>query len=419
MNAVTSPAAAGTSAPLDVARVRRDFPVLTRMVNGRPLAYLDNAASSQRPQSVIDAVSRYYETSHANVHRGVHTLSQEATDLFEGGRRRVRHFVNARSSREIVFMRGTTEAINLVAHSWGAAAAGDEMLITHLEHHSNIVPWQMACELRVRGCVVMPLTDAVRSTSPGLRTDRTRLVALAHVSNALGTVLPVQRFIALRRRARHPGAARRRAGDRPPQGRRAAAGLRFLLLLRAQGVRADRHRRAVRSRVAPASDATLARWRRHDPHRRLDGSTYNELPYKFEAGTPNISGAVGLGAALEYLDLLGRERVAAHEQLLDARHGAPARDPRSSRWSGPRPTSPASFHSRSRASIRTTSAPFSTRQGVAVRSGHHCAMPVMSSSGCRRQCVPRSACYNTHADIDQLVAAAGQGARGSSRDGRP
>jgi selenocysteine lyase/cysteine desulfurase len=172
MNAVTHPVGRGRGeAPLDVARVRLDFPILARSVNGQPLAYLDNAASSQRPQSVIDAISHYYEHSHANVHRGVHALSQEATDLFEGARRRVQHFINAGTPREIVFVRGTTEAINLVAQSWGRPALrqGDEILISHLEHHANIVPWQLLCEQTGARLRVIPMTRAARSTSTPTR----------------------------------------------------------------------------------------------------------------------------------------------------------------------------------------------------------------------------------------------------------
>ena len=194
----------GALAPLDVMRIRQDFPILARKIRGRPLVYLDNGASAQRPQSVIEAESDYYRMHHANVHRGVHTLSQEATDLFEGAREKLRRFVNARSDREIVFVRGTTEAINLVAQAWGRPrlGPGDEIIITWLEHHANIVPWQQLCEQTGATLKVVPIDrqgvvdfDAYLALLGG----RTRMVAIAHVSNALGTVLPVERFIAAAR----------------------------------------------------------------------------------------------------------------------------------------------------------------------------------------------------------------------------
>ena len=193
-------AGAPVDRPFDVEAVRRDFPILGREVNGKPLCYLDNAASSQRPRAVIDAISHYYETSHANVHRGVHRLSQEATDLFEGARETLRRFINARSTREIVFVRGTTEAINLVAqsHARPRLQPGDEIVISWLEHHANIVPWQMVCEQTGAKLRVIPITRSGEvdfDAFLGLLNERTRLLALAHVSNALGTVVPVSKFI--------------------------------------------------------------------------------------------------------------------------------------------------------------------------------------------------------------------------------
>lgn len=198
-------AVASTTDALDVAAIRHDFPVLERTVRGLPLSYLDNAASSQRPRAVIDSMSRYYETSHANVHRGVHTLSQEATDLFEGAREKVRRFINAKSTKEIVFVRGTTEAINLVAQSYGRPrfGPGDEILISWLEHHANIVPWQMLCQQTGATLKVAPITQSGEvdfDAFAALLSPRTKLVALAHVSNALGTVIPVRRFIAAARK---------------------------------------------------------------------------------------------------------------------------------------------------------------------------------------------------------------------------
>jgi cysteine desulfurase/selenocysteine lyase len=207
MSAVPARPAATAHPPLDVGAIRRDFPVLAQEVHGKPLCYLDNAASSQRPQRVIDAVSRYYETTHANVHRGVHTLSQQATDLFEGAREKLRGFVNARSTREVIFVRGTTEAINLVAQSYARPRLqpGDEILVSWLEHHANIVPWQMVCEQTGASLRVIPMTRAGEvdfEAFRGLLSGRTKLLALTHVSNALGTIVPVERFIAEARRPR-------------------------------------------------------------------------------------------------------------------------------------------------------------------------------------------------------------------------
>ena len=271
ISTVPRAAAVPAHAPvLDAARVRRDFPILDRLVNGQPLVYLDSAASAQEPRQVLRAVEDYATQSHANVHRGVHALSQAATAAFEGARERVRRFINARAAREIIFTRGTTEAINLVAQAWARErlGPGDEILITALEHHANIVPWQMVreqtgCELKVapidrRGELLWD--EFLKLLGP-----RTRLVAVAHVSNALGTVLPVERIVDAAHAARRAGAHRRRAGRAAHPRRRAGDRLRLLRLLGPQALRAHRHRRAVRARGAARRDAALAGRRRHDP----------------------------------------------------------------------------------------------------------------------------------------------------------
>ena len=302
-------------------RVRADFPILSREVHGRALVYLDSAASSQQPRAVLDAVDYYSTRLHANVHRGVHALSQEATAAFEGARETVRSFINARSTREIIFTRGTTEAINLVARSWGTGnlRAGDEVLITHLEHHSNIVPWQMICAATGARLLAAPLTEAGEVDLPAfeqLISARTRLVAIAHVSNALGTVLPVGRMIAL---------AHARGIPVLLDGAQAIAHQRVDV----QQLDCDFYAFSGHKVYAPTGIGVLygreslltamPPWQGGGDMIltvAIERSTYNELPWKFEAGTPNISGAVGLGAALEYLQGLGRERVTAHEQLL-------------------------------------------------------------------------------------------------------
>ena len=391
-------------------RVRADFPILSREVHGRALVYLDSAASAQQPRAVLSAVEHYSTRLHANVHRGVHTLSQEATTAFEGAREIVRRFINARSAREIIFTRGTTEAINLVAHSWGAGnlRAGDEVLITHLEHHSNIVPWQMACAAAGARLVAAPLTDTGEVDLPAFEKligPRTRLVAVAHVSNALGTVLPVQHMIAF---------AHARAIPVLLDGAQAIAHRRVDV----QQLDCDFYAFSGHKVYGPTGIGVLygreSLLRAMPPWQgggdmiltvAIDGSTYNELPYKFEAGTPNISGAVGLGAALEYLDLLGRERVAAHEQQLLAQATARLLEipgltlvGTAADKSGVISFTLQGVHPHDVGTILD-------QAGVAVRSGHHCAMPVMTFFGLPATVRASFGCYNTHADIDQLVAA--------------
>ncbi|MBP6107385.1 MAG: cysteine desulfurase [Steroidobacteraceae bacterium] len=408
MNAVH--AVAGSSAALDVAAIRRDFPVLERTVRGLPLSYLDNAASSQRPRAVIDAMSRYYETSHANVHRGVHTLSQEATDLFEGAREKVRRFINAKSTTEIIFVRGTTEAINLVAQSYGrpTLGPGDEILISWLEHHANIVPWQMLCQQTGATLQVAPITRSGEvdfDAFAALLSPRTKLVALAHVSNALGTIIPVSRFIA---------AARTRGVPVLLDGAQAVPHM----TVDVQALNCDFYafsghkmcgptgigvlygRESLLSAMPPwqgGGDMILAV--------SFEKTVYNGLPYKFEAGTPDIAGAIGLGAAIDYLEALGMERIAAAEHaLLDYANERLATVP-GLRFVGTAPDKAAvvSFtldrvHPHDLGTILD-------HEGVAIRTGHHCAMPVMDFFGLPATARASFAFYNTPAEIERLVAA--------------
>ena len=400
-------AARESAVPLDLARIRAEFPALARRINGHPLAYLDNAASAQQPASVIDAVADYARSHHANVHRGVHTLSQEATALYEGAREKVRRFVNAASLAEIVFVRGTTEAINLVAQSYGRArlAAGDEIVVTQLEHHSNIVPWQLlaaqtgavlrAVPIDRRGVVDF---DAYRA----LLGPRTRIAAFAHVSNALGTVLPIADFVS---------AARERGIATLVDGAQAVPHM----PVDVQALGADFYAFSAHKMYGPtgigvlhareAVLATMPPWQGGGDmilSVSFSGSAWNQLPYRFEAGTPNIGGAVGLGAAIDYLGRIGQPRIAAHERdLLDYATG---------RLAGiagleiigtaPEKSSLVAFavegiHPHDLGTVLDAS-------GIAVRTGHHCAMPVMEFFGVPATTRASFGLYNTREEVDAL-----------------
>jgi cysteine desulfurase/selenocysteine lyase len=396
--------------PLDVAQVRRDFPVLAREVNGKPLCYLDNAASSQRPRAVIDAISHYYETSHANVHRGVHRLSQEATDLFEGARETLRGFIKARSTREIIFVRGTTEAINLVAQSYARPRLqpGDEVVISWLEHHANIVPWQMVCEQTGAQLRVIPITrggEVDFDAFLGLLNDRTRLLALAHVSNALGTVVPVERYI---REARRRGIPVLLDGAQAVP--HMAVDVQALdcdfycfsghKMCGPTGIGVLYGRESLLAAMPPwqgGGDMILAV--------SFERTIYNELPYKFEAGTPHIAGAIGLARAVEYLEALGLERIAAAEHdLLEYATRRLAQIPGLAIvGTAPEKAAVVSFtvervHPHDLGTILDS-------EGVAIRTGHHCAMPVMEFFGVPATARASFAFYNTRAEVDRLVDA--------------
>jgi cysteine desulfurase/selenocysteine lyase len=412
MSAARAPAVTGSAAgpPLDVAQVRRDFPVLAREVNGKPLCYLDNAASSQRPRAVIDAISHYYETSHANVHRGVHRLSQEATDLFEGARETLRGFIKARSTREIIFVRGTTEAINLVAQSYARPRLqpGDEVVISWLEHHANIVPWQMVCEQTGAKLRVIPITrggEVDFDAFLGLLNDRTRLLALAHVSNALGTVVPVERYI---REARRRGIPVLLDGAQAVP--HMAVDVQALdcdfycfsghKMCGPTGIGVLYGRESLLAAMPPwqgGGDMILAV--------NFERTIYNELPYKFEAGTPHIAGAIGLARAVEYLEALGLDRIAAAEHdLLEYATRRLAQIPGLAIvGTAPAKAAVVSFtvervHPHDLGTILDS-------EGVAIRTGHHCAMPVMEFFGVPATARASFAFYNTRAEVDRLVDA--------------
>jgi cysteine desulfurase/selenocysteine lyase len=396
--------------PIDVEAVRRDFPVLHQSINGHPLAYLDNAASSQHPRQVIEAISNYYETSHANVHRGVHALSQRATDQFEGARETVRRFVNARSTREIVFVRGTTEAINLVAqsHARPRLQPGDEILVSWLEHHANIVPWQMVCGQTGAVLKVVPIDERGVVDFDAyckLLSERTRLVALSHVSNALGTITPVAAFIA---------EARARGVPVLLDGAQAVPHL----AVDVQALDCDFYCFSGHKMCGPTGIGVLygreSLLEAMPPWQgggdmiltvSFTGSRWNTLPFKFEAGTPHIAGAIGLAAAVDYLQALGLERIAAAENALLEYASARLAELPGLRLIGTAPgkAAVASFvvagiHPHDLGTILDS-------RGVAIRTGHHCAMPVMEFYGVPATARASFAFYNTMDEIDRLVAA--------------
>jgi cysteine desulfurase/selenocysteine lyase len=393
----------------DVNALRRQFPVLARTVHGKPLAYLDNGASAQRPNAVIDAVDDYERHHHANVHRGVHTLSQEATTLYEGARDKLLRFINARSRHEIIFVRGTTEGINLVAQSYARPLLkpGDEVLITHLEHHANIVPWQLVCEQTGAKLVVAPIdsrgevhVDAVES----LMGPRTRLFAFAHVSNALGTVLPVRRLIA---------GAKARGIVTVIDGAQAVPhmavdvqelGCDFYAfsghkMFGPTGVGVLYGREALLERMPPwqgGGDMILAV--------SFAKTTYNSLPYKFEAGTPNISGTIGLGAAVEFFESLDLRGAHVHEQALLQYATAALSKIDGLRVVGTA-TDKASLISFAVAGVHPHDlGTILDEDGIAIRTGHHCAMPVMDFFKLPATARASFAFYNTFEEIDRLAA---------------
>jgi cysteine desulfurase / selenocysteine lyase len=391
-------------------RVRADFPILARQINGRPLTYLDSGASSQQPTAVLDAV-RYYAThEHANVHRGVHTLSQLATSVFEGARETVRAYINARSTREIVFVRGTTEAINLVAASFGRGAlgAGDEILISQLEHHANIVPWQLLCAERGARLVAVPLTSDGQVDPQVFRAHlsaRTRLVALAHVSNVLGTVLPVQELIGIAHQHGVPvlldGAQAIVHETVDVQ----ALGCDFYAfsghkMYGPTGIGVLYGREALLKAMPPwqsGGDMILTV--------SIASSTWNDLPYKFEAGTPNIAGAVGLAAAMDYLRGIGRAAIAVHEQELAAHANEALKSIPGLKLIGTAPGKAAVISFTLEGVHPHDIGTILDHEGVAIRTGHHCAMPLMDYLQLPATARASFGCYNTHADVEALVRA--------------
>jgi len=394
----------------DVATIRGDFPVLHQQVNGKPLVYLDNAASSQHPRQVIDAIRHYYEHDHANVHRGVHALSQRATDAFEGARDTVRRFINAKSTKEIIFTRGTTEAVNLVAQSFARPRfkAGDEILISHLEHHANIVPWQLVCEQTGATLKVIPMTQSGEldfAAFEGLIGSRTRLLALTHVSNALGTIVPVEKYIAVAKRYGVP-VLLDGAQAVPHQ------------TVDVQALDCDFYAFSGHKMCGPTGIGVLygreSLLREMPPWQgggdmiltvSFEKTTYNELPWKFEAGTPHIAGAIGLAAAIDYLLGIGMQSIGGyeHELLEYATKRISALD--GARVIGTAPTKAAVLSFELKGIHPHDIGTILDVEGVAIRTGHHCAMPVMEFYKVPATARASFSFYNTREEVDQLIAA--------------
>ncbi|WP_349261204.1 cysteine desulfurase [Povalibacter sp.] len=395
---------------VDVTAIRADFPILEQRINGKPLVYLDNAASSQRPRQVIDAISGYYERDHANVHRGVHTLSQRATDAYEGARDVVREFINAADTKEIVFVRGTTEAVNLVAQSFvrPKVGPGDEILISGLEHHANIVPWQLVCEQTGATLKVIPITQAGEvdfAAFEQLIGPRTRILAMAHVSNALGTIVPVEKFIAVARK--HGVPVLLDGAQAVPHGKVDVRALDCDFycfsghkMLGPTGIGVLYGRKKLLEAMPPwqgGGDMILSV--------SFEKTTYNQLPWKFEAGTPNISGTIGLAAAIRYLQSVGIERIAAYEHQLLTYATQRLQEIPGLRIVGTSAHKAAvvsfvmdGIHPHDIGTILDT-------EGVAIRTGHHCAMPVMDYFKVPATARASMSFYNTYDEIDALVAA--------------
>jgi cysteine desulfurase/selenocysteine lyase len=401
-------ALAETNRIFDVAAARRHFPILSRMIHGKPLVYLDNGASAQRAQSVIDAVDDYERHHHANIHRGVHTLSQEATAMYEGARDRVQRFINARSRSEVIFVRGTTEAINLVAQSYARPTlrAGDEILITHLEHHANIVPWQMVCEQTGAKLVVAPMDtqgEVHLEAVVSLMNARTKILACAHVSNALGTILPVRRIIA---------AAKARGIITLIDGAQAISHM----AVDVQELGCDFYAFSGHKMYGPTGVGVLyGREQLLDRMPPWQGggemilqvtfakTTYNALPNKFEAGTPNISGGIGLGAAVDFLSGLDLSAAHAHEDALLHHATATLNKVQGLRIVGTAPDK-ASLVSFVVAGVHPHDlGTILDEDGIAVRTGHHCAMPVMDFFKVPATARASFAFYNTFDEIDRLA----------------
>ena len=401
---------AGSSDCLDLNRVRADFPILRQTVHGKPLCFLDSAASAQKPQVVIDTVSKLYETGYANIHRGIYKLSQDATEAYEGVREQVRGLINAEHAKECIFLRGATEGINLVAQSWGRTflREGDEIILTEIEHHSNIVPWQMLRDEKGLQIRVAPVDDDGAldlDAFAALLSPRTKLVAMVHVSNAIGTIMPVKRVIELAH----------------------AAGAKVLI----DGCQAVPHM-PVDVRALDADFYVFSGHKIYGPTgigvlygkaELLDAmppwqgggdmistvtferTTYNELPHKFEAGTPNIAGGIGLGAAIDYVGAIGFDAIAGHETALLEYATGKLRGINQLRIIGTAPEKGAilsfvvdDIHPHDIGTILD-------REGVAVRTGHHCAQPAMERFGVTATVRASFGMYNSLNDVDRLVAA--------------
>lgn len=396
--------------PFDVDAIRKDFPTLHQQVSGQPLVYLDNGASTHKPQSVIDAISNFYTNDNSNVHRGIHTLSQRATDKFEAARSTVRDFLNAQSDAEIIFTRGTTDSINLVATSFvrDMCKAGDEVLITAMEHHSNIVPWQMLEQQIGIKLKVIPIDETgelLYDQFEALLSDKTKLLAVTQLSNALGTITPLKKMI---------DAAHKIGAKVLVDGAQAIAHT----PVDVQALDCDFYAFSGHKIFGPTGIGVLygkkAILEAMPPYQgggdmikvvSFSGTQYNELPYKFEAGTPNIAGAIGLGAALEYVSNIGVDAMAAHEHDLLVYGTQKMLEIDGLRLIGTAPEKASILSFEIDGVHASDLGTLLDHQGVAIRVGHHCAMPVMEFFGVSATTRASLAFYNNKADIDALVAA--------------
>jgi cysteine desulfurase / selenocysteine lyase len=403
-----STASSEISVRFDVEKVREDFPVLKQTIHGQPLVYLDSAATAQKPFAVIDAIRKFHEVDCANIHRGVHELSQRSTAAYEETRSKAKRFLNSRTKNELIFVRGTTEGINLVASSWGRknVKAGDEIVISAMEHHSNIVPWQMLCEEKEAKLRVIPMNDRgelILEEYEKLLNPRTRMVAVAHVSNALGTINPIRQIIEMAHRA---GALALIDGAQAVPH----------MKVDVQALDADFYTLSGHKIFGPTGIGILYGKTKllnaMPPYQgggdmiktvTFEKTTYNDLPYKFEAGTPNIAGGIGLGAAFDYVNHLGIDQIAAyeHELLL---YGTDAL----SRIPGLRIIGTAREKAAVLSFVMEGIHPHDIgtvldRQGIAVRTGHHCAQPVMDWFHVPATTRASLAFYNTTAEIDALA----------------
>jgi cysteine desulfurase/selenocysteine lyase len=392
----------------DADAIREDFPILKQLVYGKPLVYLDNAATSQKPRVVIDELTQYYSTDNSNIHRGVHLLSERSTAAYEAARVKAQHFINAAESKEVIFTRGTTEAINLVVTSYGRAnvKAGDEVLITAMEHHSNIVPWQILCEEKDARLRVAPINDEgelILEEFAALINPKTKIVSLVHVSNALGTINPIRAVVEIAHQHNVPVMI---------DGAQAAPHIK----LDVQELDCDFYAFSGHKVYGPTGIGVLyGKAELLDampPYQgggdmiasvTFDKTTYNTLPYKFEAGTPNIAGTIGLGVAIDYVNQIGIERIARYEhELLE--YGTEAL----SQIAGIRLIGTAKEKAGVLSFVLDGVHPHDVgtildREGIAIRTGHHCAMPLMNRFGVPATARASLAFYNTRNDIDALV----------------
>lgn len=410
MNVQADTIAQMTSTSFDPNRIIKDFPILRRKVHGKRLVYLDNAATSQKPQSVINTVSRHYQQTNANIHRGIHTLSVESTNAYEAARGNVQRFINAARPEEIVFVRGATEAINLVAQTYGRSTLnkGDEILISTMEHHSNIVPWQILCEQTGAILRVAPINDAgelMFSEYEQMLSQRTKIVAITHISNALGTINPIKKITQ---------AAHKHGAIVLVDGAQAAPHM----PIDVQDIGCDFYAITGHKMFGPVGIGAL--YGRHEMLNQMppyqgggemilsvtfDKTTYNHVPHKFEAGTPNIVGAIGFGSAIDYLNAIGMENIAAYEQELLAYATTALQEIDQVQLIGTAQNKAAilsftvgDIHPHDVGTVLD-------QEGVAVRTGNHCAQPAVERFGHSATVRASLALYNTKEDIDALTAA--------------